>query len=196
MYDLSVYDEAFFANVEAEGFRHAEWFIPLLVETFHPAAMIDVGCGTGPMVKIACHAGIDTWGIEGSEWGFQNRCFPRVNKADLRYAVEPRRIKYPLAISLEVAEHIEAEFAGTFVDTLCGLSDTVVMTAATPGQGGHWHVNEQPREYWIKRFSERGFVYDHETTMALTGGAIEARNKGHHVAGWMLTNMFVFRRAA
>jgi hypothetical protein len=36
----------------------------------------------------------------------------------------------------------------------------VIMSGATPGQGGYHHVNEQPREYWIDKFAEYGFTYD------------------------------------
>ena len=37
----------------------------------------------------------------------------------------------------------------------------ILFSAAVPGQGGEHHVNEQPYDYWRKRFAEAGFTaYD------------------------------------
>lgn len=67
---------------------------------------------------------------------------------------------YDLVVCLEVAEHIPVQFADVLIDSLCYHANTVVFSAATPGQGGHGHVNEQPFEYWAAKFSARGFVPD------------------------------------
>lgn len=34
----------------------------------------------------------------------------------------------------------------------------MLFSAATPGQGGYRHVNEQPHEYWLNRFEDRGYA--------------------------------------
>jgi hypothetical protein len=44
------------------------------------------------------------------------------------------------------------------VDTLVGLGDVVVFSAAVPEQDGFRHINLQWQEYWADRFRARGFV--------------------------------------
>jgi hypothetical protein len=66
--------------------------------------------------------------------------------------------KFDLAMSLEVAEHIDQQYAETFVQSLCGLSDVILFSAAIPGQGGTHHVNESWPTYWSGLFAGKGFV--------------------------------------
>src|SRR5262249_48198784 len=65
--------------------------------------------------------------------------------------------RYDIAISLDVAEHLPEKVADRYVGLLCGLSSIVIFSAATPGQGGTDHVNEQPHSYWIEKFSACGY---------------------------------------
>ena len=66
-----------------------------------------------------------------------------------------------MAISLEVAEHVDKKFSEVFVDNLVRHSDVVLFSAAIPYQGGFRHVNEQWQSYWASLFEARGFTsYD------------------------------------
>ena len=62
-----------------------------------------------------------------------------------------------LVWSCEVAEHILPDKVDHYLDTLAN-GRVVAMTHAVPGQGGHHHVNCQPREYWIEKLNARGYV--------------------------------------
>jgi hypothetical protein len=64
---------------------------------------------------------------------------------------------FDLVVCVEVAEHLSAECADSLVDLLVRFAPRVMFTAATPGQGGYDHVNEQPHEYWIAKFEKRGY---------------------------------------
>jgi len=195
MYDLSVYDEHFFSNNQAEGLRHAEWFMPLLEGLFHFKSLVDVGCGTGHFVHWARQHGVDAWGLEGAKAGIENSLEPeKVLHFDLRVSNEIWKRGFDLALCIEVAEHIEEEYVNIFVDTLCSLSDTIVMTAAPPGQQGLCHCNEQPKEYWISLMALRGFGFDFEKTSALTEGVLAASANGFHVAPWFPNNLMVFHK--
>jgi hypothetical protein len=59
---------------------------------------------------------------------------------------------------LEVAEHLSDARSWSFVFDLTRLSDVVLFSAATPGQGGTNHINEQPLEYWQKMFELYEYV--------------------------------------
>jgi hypothetical protein len=65
-----------------------------------------------------------------------------------------------IALSFEVAEHLQERYADRFVALLCRASETIVISAATPGQGGLDHVNEQEHSYWIAKFTLQGYTFD------------------------------------
>jgi SAM-dependent methyltransferase len=67
---------------------------------------------------------------------------------------------FDLAICVEVAEHLDGgdATADILVNTITNHAKMVIFSAATPGQGGHHHVNCQPHEYWHERFAKRGFA--------------------------------------
>ncbi len=65
--------------------------------------------------------------------------------------------RYDLAVSTEVAEHIETERAGQFVANIAATSDLVLFSAAVPYQGGIGHLNENWIEYWNRRFGKHGY---------------------------------------
>jgi len=72
--------------------------------------------------------------------------------------------RWDLVVRCEVAEHLDTQYADTFVDNLTSGSDLVFLTAAEPGGNGLNHVNEQPNSYWIARFAQRGFSLDQSLT--------------------------------
>jgi glycosyltransferase involved in cell wall biosynthesis len=88
---------------------------------------------------------------------------------------------------MEVAEHIPARLADSFVNLLCSYSSIIVFSAATPGQGGTDHVNEQPHEYWIEKFWQRGFGWDKDRSIQWRS---IWRQKG--TASWYSKNLMVF----
>ena len=69
--------------------------------------------------------------------------------------------KFDLVISLEVAEHLHESSAAGFISSLVKHGDTIIFSAAIPGQGGQNHLNEQWMKYWIDLFAVHGYaVYD------------------------------------
>ena len=66
--------------------------------------------------------------------------------------------RFDLAISLEVAEHLPATRADSFVELLCHCADVVIFGAATKLQGGTNHINEQWQSYWVERFEGHGYT--------------------------------------
>lgn len=69
--------------------------------------------------------------------------------------------KANLILCLEVGEHIEERFAKTLVKSICdAATDTILFSAAFPGQGGIDHCNEKWPSWWAKLFEEHGF-YPH-----------------------------------
>ena len=142
--------------------KKLEWRVPWVcngvIKVFNPQTVLDVGCAIGEFVDGLLKRGVETWGLEGSMECLRYLVCDksRILFHDLR---EPLRLPmYDLIMCLEVAEHIEPEHADRFVHNLARHARRILLTAAPPGQDGKHHVNCQPREYWIEKFKNWGFV--------------------------------------
>lgn len=157
-----LYDAKFYRELEATR-ASAREILPIVVELTKPASIVDIGCGAGHWLAAARELGItDILGVDG-DWVVRGRLeIPREKFVahDLATPLKFDR-KFDLALSLEVAEHLPAPQARAFIRTLCEAADTVLFSAAIPGQGGRHHVNEQWPAYWADLFAEFGFdCYD------------------------------------
>jgi len=157
-------------------------------EYFRPDSVIDFGCAIGSHLEPFYQCDVDIKGIEGNAKAFDHAVVPQdhLEKYDLRdhYSSE---WNYDLVLCFELAEHIPEQYANNLVDTLVEAGDIIVMTPATPGQGGAHHVNEQPREYWYEKFESRGYQYDSETVSDLRDMIHVERSD------WIPDNLMVFR---
>ncbi len=153
------YTDNFFAEL-SWSLKSAEHIVPLILDLIHPKSVIDLGCGTGDFLHVFRENGVeDILGVDG-EWVPRNKLhIPEkfFQSADLQRAFKLNR-KFDLVISLEVAEHLPAESAKTFVESLTNLGPVILFSAAIPFQGGINHMNEQWPEYWVKLFKQKDYV--------------------------------------
>lgn len=125
-----------------------------------PHSLLDVGCGTGTWLKAALEFGVsDIMGVDGvaippEQLLLPSDCF---RQHDLTQPWDLGR-RFDAVLCLEVAEHLEEAYAPTLMDTLTRHSDTIVFSAACPGQAGQHHVNCQWPAYWQRMFNERGYA--------------------------------------
>lgn len=140
--------------------RSAKIILPIVFNEIHPHSILDVGCGTGVWLKIANELGIEDYiGIDGDYIHNDLLEIPK-NKfisADLKNTFTLNR-KFDLIISTEVAEHLPIENADLFISNLVEHGDFILFSAAVPGQGGTYHINEQPQQYWIEKFAKFDFL--------------------------------------
>lgn len=94
--------------------------------------------------------------------------------------------KFDLVISLEVAEHLPATRANSFVNELCGLGDVILFSAAIPGQGGEGHINEQFLSYWKSLFEKNNYTLHDIIRVKL--------QDDDKVCPWYRQNMVVFSK--
>ena len=159
MEDLrKIYKGRFFARRNKLNWR-VDFVCPAVNNALHPKSLIDVGCAIGEFVAGFVKLGIDAYGLEGTENVLDYLEIPRERLYifDLRNPFNSQR-HFDLALCLEVAEHIEPEYADVFLDNLCLLSDKILMSFAPPGQEGHYHVNCQEAEYWIDKMAKRHYL--------------------------------------
>ena len=188
---MAPYTHDFYANRDSATRYAAETILGLLLTQIPPVrSAIDIGCGVGTWLSVLT----DTHGVtvtQGHDGDWVERdlleipqdCFEPLLLSKEMPAVTRR---YDLAISLEVAEHLPSERAADFVKYLTELSDTVLFSAAIPGQGGTGHVNEQWPSYWAELFGELGYRCVDEIRSQIW--------KDEKIPVWYRQNVLLFER--
>jgi len=142
--------------------------------------ILDVGCGPGIYVTALRQLGLQADGVDPDP-----RC--PYDKLSVFHPQFEMYRNYDICLCLEVAEHIDESLADTFVSKLVATAPTIIFSAAQPGQGGHGHINCQPKEYWEHKFAKQNYVLDIEATTRLCG----FMSLGYHM-GWFVNNVQVF----
>lgn len=146
------YDEGFYAYIDAGSSRSAAVVIDHLVERLAVNSVPDVGCGHGAWCAAWRRVGIsDVIGVDGVDGDYVDSSVMAIPEKsfihhDLRKELNLGR-HFDLVMSLKVAEHIPADYAETFVQNLVRHGESILFSAAVPGQVGDFHVNEQP--HWL-----------------------------------------------
>ncbi|MEX2335954.1 MAG: methyltransferase domain-containing protein [Fulvivirga sp.] len=154
------YQSKFYSSRHGNTIYSAETIVKIVNNLVHPQSVVDVGCGVGTWLKVFEKSGAtDILGIEG-HWVNEEEIViakEQFKKANLEQKVSVPR-KFDLAISLEVAEHINEPYADQFVENLVNLAPVILFSAAIPLQGGKHHVNEQWPDYWQEKFLKHNYV--------------------------------------
>lgn len=184
------YNVQYFEDIEDWSRDGADAMAATIRLEFNPRSVVDVGCGSGVLLQALARLGISVTGLDYSDAAL-NICRDRglrVAKFDIESNLSVD-VRSDLVVSTEVAEHLPDSCADKFVDLLTGVAPDILFTAATPGQSGNDHVNEQPHAYWIEKFAERGFVHDGERTDRIKAGWAATR-----IASWYQRNLMIFCR--
>lgn len=185
---MSEYSVDFYSELEKSSSTSAKVLVPILVEKFHPTSVIDFGCGGGSFVRQFLLNGIqDVTGVEG-EWILDVKHLASESWLQVRDLKKPIRFerKFDLAVCLEVAEHLPAEFSRTLVETLVSCSDRIVFSAAIPGQSGTDHINLQYPEYWAELFKKHDYFLEWDPRKSIWN------SRG--VAPWYQQNLLIYRK--
>jgi SAM-dependent methyltransferase len=163
--------------------------VPIILSITNPKSVLDVGCGIGTWLKVFEEHGIaDYLGVDGSYVDFKKLKISekKFRAQDLREYWSLNR-KFDLVISLEVAEHLSEANADQFIKILVEHGESIVFSAAIPGQFGQNHLNEQWPEYWEAKFARHGF-YFHDIIRPV----IWTNDK---VEWWYKQNIFLVKRS-
>jgi len=163
---MKFYTRTFYDRRASRAARSADALVPIVAGLMPVRSVVDVGCGDGTWLRaFAEHGAAEIQGIDGPWVPEASLRIPpgQFRRFDLGTAPLPYRDalpqdrRYDLAISFELLEHLEEDRADALVELLCSLSDTLLVSAAAPHQGGTRHVNEQWPDYWADRFARRGY---------------------------------------
>lgn len=154
-----IYNSAF-QNMAASGSAHAASQIISHIQTIVPIfSVMDAGCARGTWLRqwqirgVNDIAGVDGDYVDRGKLEIGPECFVACDLTD-RFDLGRQ---FDLAQSLEVAEHLPQSRAATFVSDLVAHAPVVLFSAASPGQGGEHHINEQPGEFWRQLFRQHDY---------------------------------------
>jgi hypothetical protein len=155
------YDHHFYDLINDGSYQSALVIAPEICSIVGKVkSVVDWGCGEGAWLKVFKDYGCRVQGYDG-DYIDPHRLL--IDESEFTGIDLSRRMItdiYDLAISLEVAEHLSAEYADNFVSNICQSSNNILFSAAIPGQKGVGHVNEQWSSYWVQKFATYGFVGD------------------------------------
>ena len=154
-----------------------------------PSSLIDIGCGSGFWLAAAAAHGVPKIqgvdGIQASNLMIDEKyIFITDLSEDYSHLFSE---KYSVALCLEVAEHLDERDATNFIKNLVDLSDTIVFSAAIPGQPGQHHVNLQWPAYWQAKFNEYGFFCDDSIRWKIWNEL--------DIEPWYRNNIFIARKS-
>lgn len=178
----------FWETSDATGHIHDKSLAKALTQFFIESeikTVVDFGCGLGDYAKEFKSAGLIVEAYDGNP--NTEKLTGEIGKVlDLSKAFYLRK-KFDAVISLEVGEHIPAEFETLFLDNICKhVRKTLVISWAIKGQGGSGHVNCKNNDYIINQIVDRGLNFDKVTTDQLRATATNA--------SWFVYTLLVFNR--
>lgn len=154
------------------------------------SSILDLGCNTGDWLRGFIECGYElVLGIDQASM-LPHLLIRQRNflAADLRELSRNHPCNVAdLVLCMEVGEHMEERDASVLVRACIDLAapgGVIVFSAATPGQGGHGHINEQPHSYWAAKFREQGWTWDESIRERLPEALV----------WWYRRNMAICRR--
>jgi SAM-dependent methyltransferase len=153
------YSDTFYRYIQAGSVRSASHVVPLVLRELSPRSVLDVGCGAGAWLSVYGNLGVaDYLGVDGAYVQPESLLIPAdcFQPQDITQSFDLGR-RFDFVQCLEVGEHLPERFSSTLVDNLVRHGDRILFSAATPGQGGENHINEQTHESWRRLFASHGY---------------------------------------
>ena len=173
-----IYDEEYFQGQKVKSnyddyISQSRGPTLMLAESLHsffrPESVLDVGCAVGHTVKRLREFGVESYGLDISDWAVSVANVPYVKQSDA--TLEPINRAFDLVYSYDVVEHMlpqRLEFAAR--NLWNATAKDMLIVPATYENGEKTDPNEpthlifESRAWWIEFFEKIGAVYDAEAT--------------------------------
>lgn len=72
---LATFDQQYYEDIWGSAHHHdIDNFINHVIDTYNPKRVLDLGTGCGWAVKLLRDKGIEAWGMESSDYAYENSC--------------------------------------------------------------------------------------------------------------------------
>lgn len=187
----AIYGNEYFQFVEQTTIQSADAIADSIVRSFQPALLVDVGCGTGVLLECLRRRGVRGKGLEYAEAALALCRLRKLEVIKFDVTTDPLPVDFghaDVVISMEVGQQLPATSADRYVDLLCQSAPVVIFSSGVPGQGDRHPLNEQPHQYWIAKFHQRGYCFDEALSLQW-----RKEWKVRATAPWFHNNVLVFR---
>jgi len=164
---MRINQQGFWENPTKEGHAHDSRLAGAILKILKARkidTLVDFGCGTGEYARFFKRHGLVVEAYDGNPWTEQlTGGIGQVKDLSQRFNLLKQ---FKCVMSLEVGEHIPAEFEQAFLDNVVKHSidkGIIILSWAVPGQDGDGHVNCRSNDYIMQQMQERGFYL--ETTL-------------------------------
>ena len=172
---MRINDKGFWENPTKEGHAHDSRLAGAILKILKARkidTLVDFGCGTGEYARFFKKHSLVVEAYDGNPWTEQlSGGIGQVKDLSQRFNLLKQ---FGCVMSLEVGEHIPAEFEQAFLDNLVKHSidnGIIILSWAIPGQVGDGHVNCQSNDYIIQQMQARGFYLENTLTNQLRKAA-------------------------
>lgn len=176
--------------------KYRDWEVAVgkdISENFNPQSVIDFGCGVGSYLEGVLLSGVQN--LKGLEINHDiakeytpDNISPYISKGDITSVQDYG--EFDIALSVEAAEHINPEGTNYFIENLTNSAQKyIILTAAPVGQRGTGHINCRPKEFWISKIEDNGFLFLETETR-------DTANRWRKLgcAGYVVRNLMIFGR--
>ncbi len=180
---MKINNLGFWETTDATGHIHDRSIAAALMQYFIDngiLSVVDFGCGMGDYAK-AFKA--NNFTVEAFDGNPNTEALTQgIGKVlDLSKPFYLKK-KFDAVLSLEVGEHIPAEFEQQFIDNICKhAKKNLVISWAIEGQGGSGHVNCKNNDYIIEQIVDRGFKYNAKNSQTIRNAATNASWFGYTI---------------
>ncbi|MBI36939.1 MAG: glycosyl transferase, family 2 [Alphaproteobacteria bacterium] len=159
-----LYDENYYQNgcgIPYERNKHWLNFFGAIadeiIRSLNPQKVLDAGCAWGFLVESLWDRGVESWGIDISDYAI-DKVRPDMKKyCSVRSLTQPIDSKFDLITCIEVLEHIPENDARKAVEILTNATETILFSSTPRDFDEPTHCNVRPIKYWLKLFSDFNF---------------------------------------
>ena len=128
-----------------------------IVDQLKPKTVLDAGCAIGFLVEELRARGIESRGVDSSEWAIGQVPDELQSFFKVASLTEELDDDYDLITCFEVLEHMTGHEAEDAVANLCRHTENVLFSSTPTDFEEPTHINVQTGDYWIGLFAEQGF---------------------------------------
>ena len=162
---MNINEKGFWENPTNEGHAHDSRLAGAILKLLKRRkcdTLVDFGCGTGEYARFFRKHGMVVEAYDGNPYTEQLTG----GIGSVKDLSQPFNLNkyFKCIMSLEVGEHIPAEYEDNFIDNLIRhgreSDDPIyIISWGIPGQVGDGHVNCRSNEYIIEKLETKGLFY-------------------------------------
>ncbi|TAE57887.1 MAG: glycosyltransferase [Nostocales cyanobacterium] len=131
-----------------------------IIQNINPKTVLDAGCAMGFLVEELRNKGVESWGIDISEYAINNVHHSIKPYCRVGSLVDDLTQQYDLIVCIEVLEHLTTEEIEKVIKNFCDHSSDILFSSTPFDYQESTHFNVQPPEYWAELFAQHGFYRD------------------------------------